>query len=96
MMFKGNSSKRALKDIVPQKSGNRVKVDNDVAAKVNLHKFCDCAGSEPGKIIANIDAHLPGCRYRNRSSRYTIAESAIPSKIVDGYSLGVVLGEGYY
>jgi hypothetical protein len=67
-----------------------------VADKVNPTKFCDCPGSEPRKIIANVNAHLPGCRYRKLSSRYTTNESVVPDKIVDGYSLGVVLREGCY
>jgi hypothetical protein len=67
---------------------------NDVA-RVNAHKLCNCPGSEPGKIIADIGAHKHGCHIRRRlqTGRYTINISVTPKKISDGYGLGLVLGE---
>ena len=37
-----------------------------VAAKVNPHKICNCLESEPGKVSADIRAHLRGCRICER------------------------------
>jgi hypothetical protein len=65
-----------------------------VAAKVNLHKLCDCPNSEPGKVSADISDHEIGCHIRKRilTGRYTVSTSVIPRKISDGCSLGVAIG----
>jgi hypothetical protein len=65
-----------------------------VVTKVNLHKICNCPGSEPGKVNADIRTHLPGCHIRERlkSGRYTVHTSAIPRRITDGCSLGLAIG----
>ncbi len=76
-------------------AGNKVKV-SDVAATAYTDKLCNCPNSEPGKVKIDIDEHLPGCRFRKRSSRYAMKTSVIPSKIVDGCSLGIALGEECY
>ena len=77
---------------IDAKDNNRKRVFKDVA-KANTAKLCKCPGSQPGKIIADIGAHLRGCRFRKRSLRYTTKTLAIPNKILDGCSLGVVVGE---
>jgi hypothetical protein len=74
---------------------NEAKVSNG-AAKAGAEKLCNCPGSEPRKVKIGINEHIPGCRFRGRSSRYATKTSVIPSKIVDGCSLGVVLGEENY
>jgi hypothetical protein len=89
MMFKDNYHNRVSKFIATQKP-NKVKVD-DVAAKANTRKLCKCPRSEPEKVKIDIDEHSPECRFRKRSSRYATKTSVIPSKIVGGCSLGVVL-----
>jgi hypothetical protein len=101
MMFKDSYHNRVSKFISTQKP-NKVKA-NDVAAaaaavtaKANTRKLCECPGSEPGKVKIDIDEHSPGCRFRKWSSQYAMKTSVIPSKIVDGCSLGVVLGKEYY
>jgi hypothetical protein len=97
MMFKDSNSNQFDKDIATQKP-NKVKVDDvaAAAAKANTRRLCDCPGSEPGKVKIDINEHIPGCRFRNRSSQCAIKTSVIPTKIVDGCSLGIVLGEEYY
>ena len=65
-------------------------------AKVTPIRLCNCPGSEPGKVKIDIDQHLTSCRFRKRSSQYATKTSVIPSKIVDGCSLGIMLGEEYY
>jgi hypothetical protein len=92
-MFKDNYHNRVSKFIATEKP-SKVKVDD--VAKANTRKLCNCPGSEPGKVKIDIDEHLPGCRFRKRSSQYATKTSVIPSKIVDGCSLGIVLGEEYY
>jgi hypothetical protein len=94
MMSRDNNSYQSDKDIAIQKP-DKVKIDDD-AAKANAHKLCDCPGSEPGKVKIDIDGHIPGCRFRKLSTQYATKTSVIPSKIVDGCSLGIVLGEEYY
>lgn len=74
-----------------KKSSNKVRVDD--VAKASTDRLCNCPGSEPGKVKIDIDEHLLGCRYRKRSFRYTSKTLAIPNKILDGCSWGVVLRE---
>jgi hypothetical protein len=76
---------------IDAKDNNRKRVFKDVA-KANTAKLCKCPGSQPGKIIADIGAHLRGCRFRKRSSQYATKTSVIPSKIIDGNSLAVAIG----
>jgi hypothetical protein len=92
-MSEDNYHNRISKFIAAGKS-NRV-IIGGIIAKVNLHKFCDCPNSEPGKIRADIGAHLPDCPIRERlqSGRYTVDTSVTPNKFNDGYSLGVALGQ---
>ena len=92
-IVKDNNFKRPLKDIVTKKPNSRVMISG-IAAKVNLHKLCDCPNSESGKISANIASHEPGCHIRKRlqTGRYTTNTSLTPIKISDGCSLGVVIG----
>ncbi|MFL6359727.1 MAG: hypothetical protein ACJ71P_05995 [Nitrososphaeraceae archaeon] len=92
-IVKDNNFKRPLKDIVTKKPNSRVMISG-IAAKVNLHKLCDCPNSESGKISANIASHEPGCHIRKRlqTGRYTTNTSVTPRKISDGCSLGVVIG----
>jgi hypothetical protein len=96
MMFKDSNSNQFDKDIATQKP-NKVKVDDvaAAAAKANTRRLCDCPGSEPGKVKIDIDEHIPGCRFwkRSGSRQYGTKTLVIPSKIRDGCSLGVVLGE---
>jgi hypothetical protein len=66
-----------------------------LVAKFHTHKLCNCPGSESGKVKIDINEHIPGCRFRKRSSQYATKTSVIPSKIIDGCSLGIALGEGY-
>ncbi|HEY7108288.1 MAG TPA: hypothetical protein VH415_02555 [Nitrososphaeraceae archaeon] len=54
-------------------------------AKVNNIRYCYCPGSEPGKVKADPAAHLSNCRFRKNK----IINISTPSKISDGYSLGV-------
>lgn len=82
----GGTMKASVKD------NNHNRVFKDVG-KVSPIKLCDCPGSQPRKIIADIRAHLPGCCFRKRSSRYTTKTLAIPNNILDGWSLGIVLGQ---
>jgi hypothetical protein len=62
-------------------------------AKATPVRLCNCPGSEPGNVKIDIDEHLPRCRFRKQSSRYTTGTLAIPDKILDGCSLGVVIRE---
>jgi hypothetical protein len=91
-MSEDNYHNRFDKHIVSQKP-NKVKVDN--AAKASTDRLCKCAGSEPGKVKIDINEHIPGCRFRKRSSQYVTKTSVIPSKIVDGCILGIVCEEYY-
>lgn len=77
---KNKLSKRLFKDV----------------AKAKTRKLCDCPDSEPGKVKIDTDKHVPGCRFRKRSSQYATKTSVIPSKIVDGCSLGIMLREECY
>lgn len=92
-MSKGNYNNPKDNFFAIQKP-DKVKVDD--VAKVNAQKLCDCPGSEPGKVKIDINEHVPGCRFRKLSSQYATKMSVIPSKIVDGCSLGIVLGEENY
>lgn len=60
-------------------------------SKTNGVRRCKCPSADPGKIVIDISAHLPGCWLRKRllSKRFTIDTSAIPSECNDGYQLGV-------
>jgi hypothetical protein len=73
------------------KGNNHNRVFKDVAAKANPGKLCNCPSSEPGKVKIDVDQHLAGCRFRTRSRRYASKTLAIPNRIVDGFSLGVVV-----
>jgi len=73
------------------KGNNHNRVFKYVAAKANPGKLCDCLGSQPGKVKIDIDQHLAGCHFRTRSRRYASKTSAIPNRIVDGFSLGIVV-----
>jgi hypothetical protein len=66
---------------------------NPAKVKVNNTRFCQCPGSEPGKIKIDTSAHESGCWLRKKllSGRYAMNTSVIPPKIDDGYSLGVAL-----
>jgi hypothetical protein len=77
------------------KDNNRNRVFKDVA-KASPIRLCNCPGSEPGKVKIDIDQHLTSCRFRKRNNRYASKTSVIPSKIVEGCSLGIVLGEEHY
>jgi hypothetical protein len=55
-----NIFKQLDKDIATQKPNSKEKLD-DVAAKTSTTKLCNCRGSEPGKVSADIDAHKIGC-----------------------------------
>jgi hypothetical protein len=95
MMFKDNNSNQSDKDIATQKpNSKRIKISD--VAKAKTAKLCDCPNSEPEEVKIDINEHIPGCCFRKRSSQYAIKTSVIPSKIVDGFSLGVVLGGEYY
>jgi hypothetical protein len=75
-----------------QRPDNKVNVDD--VAKANPCKICNCPGSEPGKVSADMHAHQPSCHIRGRlkSGRYTVNTSAIPRRINEGCSLGVAIG----
>jgi hypothetical protein len=55
--------------------------------------FCNCPNAEPGKIVLEVSAHQPDCRFRKRlvTKRYTIDTSVTPEQFKDGYSVGVAL-----
>ena len=72
------------------KDNNRNRVFKDIA-KASPIKLCNCPSSKLGKVKIDVDQHLAGCRFRTRSRPYASKMSAIPSKIVDGFSLGVVV-----
>jgi hypothetical protein len=70
----------------------------DVTAIVKVHtarvytdlNYCSCKGAEIGKINIDPTAHQPGCRFYHKKKVKT-TDLTIPSKILDGYSLGVAL-----
>ncbi|HEY7079592.1 MAG TPA: hypothetical protein VH500_07825 [Nitrososphaeraceae archaeon] len=70
------------KDIDPDYQQDRVYL---AKTKVNNIRYCRCPGSEPGKINADPTAHLSNCRFRKSKT----IDIPPPSKIRDGYSLGV-------
>jgi hypothetical protein len=90
MMFKDNYHNHVSKFIATQKPNNKVKVD-DVAAKANTRKLCECPGNEPGKVKIDVNQHMPTCRFRKRCSQYATKTLAVPDEIRDGCSLGIVL-----
>jgi hypothetical protein len=83
----------------PNPNPNRTKVSDIVAAttattaKASTTKLCNCRGSEPGKIRADIDAHKSNCWIRKRllTKRYTIGTFVTPERFNDGYVLGVAV-----
>lgn len=91
-MSEDNYNNRQDKFIAAQRP-NKVKV-SDGAAKSCAEKLCNCPGSEPGKVSADIDDHEIGCRVRKRilTGRYGDNTSVLPRGINDGYGLGVVIG----
>ncbi len=62
-----------------------IKVEFHVTkARINNIRYCEYPGSEPGKIIADPQAHLQNCRFRHIKT----TDIYVPTKIKDGYSLG--------
>jgi hypothetical protein len=88
-MSESNYHNRFDKDIVTKRP-NKVRVDD--IAKASTDRLCSCPGNEPGKVKIDIDEHIPGCRFRKRSSQYATKMSVIPRNITDGCSLGAATG----
>lgn len=65
---------------------------NDTGKNLNLNrKFCDCPGSEPGKVRIDASAHLAGCWIRKQllnDRRYSVDTNITSREIEDGYRLG--------
>ena len=71
----------------PRHGSYYIMKDTSEAHNKSSIKHCTCPGSEPGKIIADPRAHEPGCRFR----KIKTVDVHLPTKIDDGYQLGLAL-----